>query len=185
MPPQDHGQGQQQSIFYRLANGDIPSKTVFQNKSFRAILDKQPAAPGHILIIPKEQVQITPQFTPEMNADLAEAIKQSSHALLKGLDATGTSVFIANGGVAGQNAPQSLIHVIPREEHDSIGLKPQPQRIDDEAFDEAANRLKAALGVSDDEARHDTSQETTPEESEHEPRDENDVDLDSVQDKFL
>jgi len=181
--PQPSPGGQQQSIFYQLANGEIPSKTIFENDGFRAILDKQPARPGHVLIIPKDQVQITAQFTPEMNAGLAEAIKAASETLLKGLDASGTSVFIANGGVAGQNAPQTLIHVIPRIDEDTVGLKPQPKQIPDEAFAEAANRLQEALGVQDQSGQQRQSQQQERQDTQR--NESEDVDLDSVQDQFL
>lgn len=165
-------QGQQQNIFYKLANGDIPAKTVFENQLFRAILDKEPATKGHTLILPKDEMQISPQLSPEHCAALAEAVKEVSGLLLQGLGAEGTNVFVANGPEAGQNAPHVIVHVIPRSENDGVGLQPKPKEIADDAFDEARSRLEAALGVSD------------------EPRPEpdsgadNDVDLDQVQNRF-
>jgi histidine triad (HIT) family protein len=176
------GQGQQQNIFYRLATGDVPSKTVFENDEFRAILDKEPVTRGHVLILPKKQVQITPQFTPEMNEGLAEAVQEVSQLLLKGVGADGTNVFVANGAVAGQNAPHVLVHVIPRYENDGLGLNPQPKQISDEAFEEAAERLQAALGVQGEEGSRRGDSE--PEPHREEPSD-SDVDLDEVQDRFL
>ena len=41
-------------IFCKLANGDIPSATIYENQDFRVILDLGPASKGHALIIPKE-----------------------------------------------------------------------------------------------------------------------------------
>ena len=177
------GQGQQ-NIFYRLAQGDIPSKTVFENDEFRAILDKEPVTRGHVLILPKEQVQITPQFTPEMNECLAEAVQEVSQLLLQGLGADGTNVFVANGAVAGQNAPHVLVHVIPRHENDGLGLNPQPKKISDEAFDEAAERLQSALGVQGDVERTDGSSPDRQQQG-HGADSGEDVDLDAVQDQFL
>ena len=40
-------------IFCKIANGDIPSKTIYEDEDFRAILDIAPATKGHILILPK------------------------------------------------------------------------------------------------------------------------------------
>ena len=41
-------------IFCKLANGDIPTATLYEDEDFRVILDAAPAAKGHALIIPKE-----------------------------------------------------------------------------------------------------------------------------------
>lgn len=187
-PSGQPGQGQQQNIFYQIANGEIPSKTVYENDSFRAVLDKEPATEGHTLILPKERVQITPQFTPEMNAGLADAVKTVSEKLLRGLGADGTTVFIANGAVAGQNAPHTLIHVIPRRETDDVGLRPTPTQITDEAYNEAKNRLMDALGVAQQQAQPQRGRQGRPEAAKDQrPQDtgnDDDVDLDAVQDRF-
>ena len=41
-------------IFCKIANGDIPSKTLFEDDEFRVILDLGPAAKGHALILPRD-----------------------------------------------------------------------------------------------------------------------------------
>mgnify|MGYP000158096886 CR=1 FL=1 len=41
-------------IFCKIANGEIPSSTVYEDEDFRVILDLGPAAKGHALILPKE-----------------------------------------------------------------------------------------------------------------------------------
>ena len=41
-------------LFCKLANGDIPTATVYEDEDFRVILDANPAAKGHALILPKE-----------------------------------------------------------------------------------------------------------------------------------
>ena len=41
-------------IFCKIANGEIPSKTLYEDERFRVILDMGPAAKGHALVLPKE-----------------------------------------------------------------------------------------------------------------------------------
>ena len=41
-------------IFCKIANGDIPAKTLYEDEKFRVILDLGPATRGHALILPKE-----------------------------------------------------------------------------------------------------------------------------------
>ena len=40
-------------IFCKLANGDIPTNTVFEDEDFRVILDAAPESKGHALILPQ------------------------------------------------------------------------------------------------------------------------------------
>ena len=44
-------------IFCKIANGEIPSRTMYENERFRVILDLSPATKGHVLIIPKVHYQ--------------------------------------------------------------------------------------------------------------------------------
>ena len=41
-------------IFCKIANGDIPGRTIYDNEKFRVILDNGPATDGHALVLPKE-----------------------------------------------------------------------------------------------------------------------------------
>ena len=41
-------------IFCKIANGEIPSRTLYEDDMFRVILDLSPATKGHALILPKE-----------------------------------------------------------------------------------------------------------------------------------
>ena len=41
-------------IFCKIANGEIPSTTLYEDEDFRVILDLGPATRGHALLIPKE-----------------------------------------------------------------------------------------------------------------------------------
>ena len=40
-------------IFCKIANGEIPSATLYEDEDFRVILDLGPASKGHALILPK------------------------------------------------------------------------------------------------------------------------------------
>ena len=41
-------------IFCKLANGEIPTATLYEDDEFRVILDQGPATKGHALILPKQ-----------------------------------------------------------------------------------------------------------------------------------
>lgn len=115
---------QENCVFCKIVNGDIPSKKVIEDEDFLAILDINPALPGHTLILPKNHYFITQQMPPNEGGKLGIMIKKVSQKLLKSLDISGTTVYIANGGAAGQKVPHAVAHVIPRKKNDEIGLKP-------------------------------------------------------------
>ena len=41
-------------IFCKLANGDIPTNSIYEDDDFKVILDASPATKGHALILPKQ-----------------------------------------------------------------------------------------------------------------------------------
>ena len=46
-------------IFCKIANGEIPSATLYEDEDFRVILDLGPATKGHALILPKEHYAVS------------------------------------------------------------------------------------------------------------------------------
>ena len=115
-----------QCIFCKLANGEIPTNTIYEDADFRVILDAAPATKGHALILPKEHYENL--F--ELPEDLAEkaiilAKKMAAHMKDK-LNCDGVNIVQNNGETAGQTVFHFHIHIIPRYKDDGqvIGWKP-------------------------------------------------------------
>lgn len=140
----------QQCIFCQIIAGKVPSKKIFEDDKTIAILDINPAAQGHILLLPKEHYAIMPQVLETEIGHLFSISKKLSQAMLRGLKVSGTNLFIANGFAAGQKAQHFMIHIIPRKEGDGI-LNLQERIIDERAIQGAKitieTKLKALLGV--------------------------------------
>ncbi len=107
-------------VFCHIVSGDIQSKKVYEDEECVAILDINPANPGHMLLLPKKHYSILPQVPEYTVAHLFKVAKGLSRAALKALNCQGTNFFVANGVAAGQKAPHFMIHIIPREEKDSL-----------------------------------------------------------------
>ena len=141
----------QQCIFCQIIAEKIPSKKVYDDEKSVAILDINPAAQGHILLLPKEHYAIMPQVPEPELKHLSIVSKKLSQAILRGLKVSGTNIFIANGFAAGQKAQHFMIHIIPRKEGDGI-LNLQERNIDEKAIQGAKllieKRLNVALGSS-------------------------------------
>lgn len=140
----------QQCIFCQIIAGKIPSKKVYEDQFCLAVLDINPAAKGHVLILPKEHYAIMPQVPDEPLAYLFAAAKKISQVLLRALKMSGTNIFIANGLAAGQKSQHFMIHLIPRKEGDKL-LPTEEKLVDDDARKKVKvaieNKLNQVLGI--------------------------------------
>lgn len=119
--PEDIAHVQKENcIFCKIIKGEIPSRKVFEDDILIAILDINPAGKGHTIVMPKEHYPILPVIPPDIFKHTFKTTKYLMRAVREGMVATGTTVFIANGAVAGQQSPHFLFHIIPRDEGDGL-----------------------------------------------------------------
>lgn len=139
-----------QCVFCHIISGRVASKKVFEDDKVTAVLDINPGNPGHILLLPKEHYAIMPQIPDEVIGHMGMIAKALSSALLRALKTEGSTVFIANGVVAGQRAQHFMLHVIPRIEGDNLGIELPERSLSDDKLTEIKNALlpgiKRALG---------------------------------------
>ncbi len=127
-------------IFCKIIAKEIPSYEIYSDDKVLVILDINPANEGHCLILPKQHYQILPQIPPDLIGYMFKIAKKTSRSLLKALGIQGTSIFVANGALAGQKAPHFMIHVIPRHRGDLLFKMPK-KSIDGETI----NKIKEML----------------------------------------
>ena len=105
-------------IFYKIANGDIPSATLYEDEDFRVILDLNPAAKGHALILPKQHAANLFELPEEVAAKAMKVAKKVGTVLAEGLSCDGLNVLQNNGEPAGQTVFHFHMHLIPRWQGD-------------------------------------------------------------------
>ena len=105
-------------IFCKIANGDIPSRTIYENEKFRVILDNGPATDGHALVLPKEHFANLFEIPQDWAAEAAKTAKEAAMLLKDKLGAEGVNIVQNNGELAGQTVPHYHVHVIPRYKND-------------------------------------------------------------------
>ena len=110
----------QQCIFCQIIAGKVPAKKVYEDEKCIGVLDINPAAKGHVLIMPKEHYVIMPQIPDKEIGHLFLVSKYLSQAMLKVMKVPGTMVYVANGLAAGQKAQHFMVHLIPRKDGDGI-----------------------------------------------------------------
>ncbi len=81
-------------IFCKLAAGDIPTNTIYEDADFRVIMDANPATKGHVLILPKQHYANMFEIDDEVLAKAAKlAKKKLLHTKKKCWDVTVTMCF--------------------------------------------------------------------------------------------
>ncbi len=105
-------------IFCKLANGEIPTNTVYEDENYRVIMDANPANIGHSLVLPKKHGKDIFELDSETVAGAHALAKKVAEAAKKALDADGINILQNNGESAGQTVMHFHIHVIPRFKND-------------------------------------------------------------------
>ncbi len=132
-------------IFCKIAMGEIPSNTVYEDNDFRVILDIAPANPGHCLILPKNHAADIFEMDEELVAKAHCLAKKIATALKSALKAEGVNILQNNGAAAGQSVSHYHIHVIPRNTGDNVTLNKEGNSMSSEEFGAIADKIKAAL----------------------------------------
>ena len=102
------------NIFARLLRGEIPSQKVYEDEHVLAFNDIRPAAPVHVLVIPKGAYESLDDFSTQASpAEQAALMKAIGHvARLTGVDKSGYRVIANNGANGHQEVPHLHFHVL-------------------------------------------------------------------------
>ena len=132
-------------IFCKIANGEIPSSTVYEDEDFRVILDLGPAAQGHALILPKEHFKDVCELDPAVAAKVLPLGAKIGAAMKTALGCAGFNLVQNNGEAAGQTVFHFHVHVIPRYEGGPSMVTWTPGSEKPEVLAETAEKIKKAL----------------------------------------
>ena len=109
-------------IFCKIANGEIPSATLYEDEEFRVILDLGPASKGHALILPKNHYRNLYDID-EVTASKAICLaKKMITKMTDVLGCDGYNIVQNNEEAAGQTVFHFHMHLIPRYKNDNVGL---------------------------------------------------------------
>lgn len=135
-----------QCIFCQIVAGKVQSRKIYEDDKVVALLDINPANPGHTLLVTKEHYSIMPQVPDDEVAHAFMVVKSLSNSMLKSVDAHGTNIIVANGIAAGQRAQHFMVHIIPRRENDNVNFVLPQKAMEQNEIEAVGNKLIAALG---------------------------------------
>ena len=131
-------------IFCKIIAGEIPARTIYEDEEFKVILDANPAAKGHALIVPKEHCANIYEISEELLAKAAKLAKKLAVHMTEVLKCDGFNLLQNNGEVAGQTVFHFHMHLIPRYEgmkNDDL-LNWTHEQFSDQEQDEICQKLK-------------------------------------------
>lgn len=135
----------EECIFCKIAGGDIPSNTIYENSEFKVIMDIAPATKGHVLIIPKEHFSDIYDIDAVTAGKLFQLATVVARALKEVLNCDGMNVLQNNGEIAGQTVFHFHMHLIPRYEGDTVTMKWEEHPMEDVDMEQLRQDIRKAL----------------------------------------
>lgn len=132
------------TVFTKIINGELPGRFVYRDDKVVAFLTIEPVAYGHTLVIPVEEVDRWTDADPALWAHLNEVAQKVGNAVIEAFDAPRAGYMIA-----GFEVPHAHIHVFPASDMSGYNLANVNRDPDPAKMDDAANRLREALGTTD------------------------------------
>lgn len=139
----------EECIFCKLAKGEIPSYTIYEDEIVKVFLDINPVAKGHTLVIPKKHSRWVWDMDEEEYLEMMGRVHIIADALRKAFD----TEWIEEA-VIGMDVHHSHIQLIPRKKDDGLGalpttpLDPKPS---EEELKEILETVKDSLSDDEDE----------------------------------
>lgn len=131
-------------LFCRIATGELPAEIVHQTPAAVAFLDRNPAARGHVLIVPRTHAA----SLPELDAGAVEGFFLAVRDVMRKVDAAfhpaGMNVGWNHGAGAGQEVFHLHVHVIPRRTPGGRGIQVMGEGRDGTPLAEVGEAIRRA-----------------------------------------
>ncbi len=128
-------------IFCKLANGEFPTNSIYEDDKFNVILDLAPATKGHALILPKEHYANLYEIPEDLLAEAVKLAKKLAIHMTDVLKCDGFNLVQNNGECAGQTVFHFHLHLIPRYTDDGQQLLWDPKNPSKEELKEICELL--------------------------------------------
>ncbi len=132
-------------IFCSIIDGTEPAAIVYEDDRAVAFLDLFPVHAGHTLVVPRQHVEDLVASPPDIAGHLMKVAQRLAPRIVRVVDAAGFNVWTANGKAAGQEVFHCHLHILPRFDNDTFGLrfpKSYPQEAERGELDRIADRIR-------------------------------------------
>jgi histidine triad (HIT) family protein len=128
------------SIFTKIINREIPAHIVAEDEHYIAFLDIMPLVKGHVLVVPKAEVDYIFDLEDEVLAGLHVFSKKVAKAIDKTIKCTRVGV-----AVIGLEVPHVHVHLVPLRSMDDINFNREKLQLSKEELAEIAETIRKGL----------------------------------------
>jgi histidine triad (HIT) family protein len=128
------------SIFTKIVNGEIPSHKVAETNDFLAFLDVNPLVEGHVLVIPKKEVDYIFDLDDETYAGLMIFSKIVAAGIKNVIPCLRVGV-----AVIGLEVPHTHVHLVPLNQMNDINFSREKLKPTQEELSNTATRIREAI----------------------------------------
>jgi len=128
------------SIFTKIIQGEIPGYKIAETDDFLAMLDINPNAEGHTLVIPKKEVDYIFDMEPETLGGMHQFAQTIAKALDKAIECKRVGVI-----VIGTEVPHAHIHLIPFTSEKQMSFSNPKMKFTSEEFQATVKKIQACL----------------------------------------
>lgn len=132
-------------LFCKIIQGEIPSRTLYEDHRFKVILDAFPASEGHVIIISKNHYTNLFELPEEDAREIMVLAKKIGRGMMRILGCEGLNILQNNGEEAGQTVFHYHLHLIPRYKDDNISIKWKTEKIQDDKADMFIEKISKSL----------------------------------------
>jgi histidine triad (HIT) family protein len=131
------------TVFSKIINGDIPSYNIAENEKFIAFLDIEPLVTGHVLVVPKIEVDKFFDIPDDYLAAMLVFAKPIVHAIEKTFDCNRCGI-----SVIGLEVPHAHMHLVPINTANDINFARPKLKATQNDLKAVQEKLKVALGTN-------------------------------------
>ncbi|MCD4666449.1 HIT family protein [archaeon] len=129
--------GEGECFFCKLVMGDVPTKKIYEDENYLAVLNVRPLTKGQVLLLTKKHEQFSFQVPEDIWIIINKIISK-----LYDVYQCDTSVVFNNGNLAGQRLPHFSVHIIPKYKDDNVNFILEGQEADLEKLEKVREELE-------------------------------------------
>jgi len=132
------------TVFTKIIEGEFPGTFVWRDEQCVGIMSINPMAPGHVLVVPIEEVDHWIDATPELAAHLFSVAHTIGRAQESAFDCERVGVI-----VAGYEVPHTHVHVLPTTSMGQLSFANAAASVDRADLDTWAAAIRVELRAID------------------------------------
>ena len=132
------------SIFTKIIEGEIPCYKIVENDKFLAFLDVFPLVEGHVLVVPKQEIDYFFELPNDLLSEINIFAKEVAKMIEKAIPCERIGVAII-----GLEVPHAHVHLVPLQDVDDINFSKPKMKISKERLAEIAEAIQSGKPIQD------------------------------------